>query len=493
MNIKLNRGSTIPLARQIEEGIADRILSGHFDPGAQLPTVRELSRVLQVSPVTVTHALKLLEERRLVNRVKGKGVFVAADVVGTSWQQRKSEENNSPPIPDYVHRSQHFHFNRTAAAINLSLSTVHPHLLPTQALADSVTRMIAADPEVLAQFGEIQGDTELRNYLAQYMERERLQVSPEQILITNGSQQGIDLVARCFLGPGDIVVTEEPTYSAAIDVFKSRGATVWSVPVDQEGMRVERLLPLLDSGGSPKLIYTVPTFHNPTGTVMSERRRRELIELANQLNCLVLEDDPWSEVYFHEPPPPPLQALDRRGSVIYVKGLGKMLAPSCRVGYLIASGRVRERLLAAKANADLGNPLLNQKVVLALFQSQVFSRYLNRLRKDLAQKRDLAVRLLEEYAPTGVTWNVPRGGLNLWLSLPAGANALLLLERAEKESLHFLPGSACYPGDVEWNHLRISFSCVTDEELEQGIRLLGRLMQEYLTLPSGQKGTTPYF
>jgi DNA-binding transcriptional MocR family regulator len=489
MKLVINRQSKVPLAQQIHRAIADRILSGHLKRGTRLPSVRQLAKMLKVSPVTVVHALDLLESEGLITRVQGKGTFVYEEHVETD---QAKDQTQSLPVTDYLYRSLYWQYQKNEVSIDFAQSVVHPSLLPIRALADSIRCLIREEPDVLVQYGEIQGDLALRQALARYISGERITVSAHEILVTNGSQQAIDLVARSFVGPQDVVITEEPTYTAAIDAFRSRGATVLSVPVDENGMRIDRLIPLLDRF-TPKLIYTIPTFHNPTGTVMSVKRRRELIAIASEIHCLVLEDDPWSEIHFDEPPPPHLKSMDEAGIVIYIKGLGKILSPGCRIGFLIANGTVLERLVAAKTNADLGNPLLNQKVILPLFENGSIRESLRGLRETLRHRRDLTLRLLEQHAPDGVTWEIPKGGFNVWLSLPEGANANELLAKAEKEGIRFLPGSACDPNQIQWRHLRISYSQTTEDDLKEGITSLCRLMEQYLATLENRKGKSPLF
>ncbi|OYD06187.1 PLP-dependent aminotransferase family protein [Paludifilum halophilum] len=490
MNIELNRGSRIPLARQIKQAIADRILSGYFKKGARLPSVRKLAQSLRVSPVTVIHALDLLETKGLVKRIHGKGTFVYEDENESETEQ--TEEPTPFPVSDYLHRSQHWYFHQRESEINFSLCAVHPELLPASDLAQSIRQLAMKDPEVLVQYGEIQGDLELRRTMAKNLAREHLALSPQEVLVTNGAQQGIDLVARSFIGPGDLVVTEEPTYTAAIDAFRSRGANLLTVPMDEEGIRIDKLTALLDTY-KPKLIYTIPSFQNPTGNVMSAKRRRELFDLARHTNCLILEDDPWSEIFFDKAPPPPIKSLDQSGHVIYLKGISKMLSPGCRVGFLTASGTVLHRLVAAKTHADLGNPLLNQKVILPLLQPENLSSLLKQLRTVLKKRRDTALRLLRHYAPPQIQWTIPQGGLNLWISLPERIRANSLLQEAEKRRISFLPGSSCYPGDPEWNHLRISFSYVDEGQLKEGIQKLCSILSAYLASAESRKGETPLF
>ena len=210
------------------------------------------------------------------------------------------------------------------------------------------------------------------------------------------------------------------------------------------------------------------------------------------MHCLVIEDDPCSEIYFEKKPPASLRSLDQEGNVIYLKGLSKILAPGCRIGVLTASGSIFKRLLAAKANADLGSPLLTQQAIIPFITSKRMMDHLKKLRTALKVRRDLVLEILSHHAPEEVSWFVPKGGLNLWLTLPAWVNTDHLLLEAKKEQLTFLPGSACYPTETENQHLRISFSYMNEQQLEQGIQILCNILQTAID-PKNKKVSSPQF
>jgi DNA-binding transcriptional MocR family regulator len=483
MQINLNRQSGIPLARQIYQEIADRIRSGLLAEGSSLPSIRQLARQCRVSFMTVVQAYGMLEKEGLIVRVQGRGTFVGQEKKG----EEDVREGEKLPgydwqltIADYLPRAQfwlrqqHVH---TEAGFSFSLASPHPDLVPHVELGKAMQKAISADPAIMANYGPVQGDGELRQAVALYLAKFRLSLHPEEMIVTSGAQQGIDLVARSFIGPGDIVATESPTYSAAIDVFRGRGATILPVPVDEEGMRVDFLASLCDKK-PPKLIYTVPTFHNPTGTVMSMRRRSRLLDIAQSYRSIILEDDPWSEISFGSPPPPPLKSIDENGHVIFLKSMSKILSPGCRVALLAASGTILHRLTAAKAVADLGSPLLSQRAVLSFLQSAALGKHLKQLQANMQKRKNRVIALLRQHAPDGVRWMEPRGGYNIWLTLPSWLNADELVAAAIRRNIDFLPGSACYSGEPEYNHLRISFSYMSEEKLQQGTIALCRLLAE---------------
>ena len=373
MHIDLNRSTNISLSRQIYQSIADRIASGLIEKGTRLPSVRSLSKTLKVSLVTVVKAYSLLEKDNLIVTIQGKGTYVQSE----DMINKKNPDNDSTSldwqlsITDHLPRAQFWRQNinlTTKSQVQMSSAHVHSSLLPEHHISKHLSSFILKNPSVIFEYGPVQGDLELRTSIANYLKIKGVSLSKEEIIITNGSQQAINLVARTFIGAGDIVIMEAPTYTAAIDVFRWQGATILSVPVDKDGMRIDLLLKICDSY-SPKLIYTIPTYHNPTGTVMSmEKRRKELIDIARNFNCLIVEDDPWSEITFERNSLPSIKSMDTSGHVIYIKGFSKFLSPGCRIGTLAASGSILNRLIAAKANSDLGSPLLTQKALLPFVQ-----------------------------------------------------------------------------------------------------------------------------
>ncbi|MBT2699146.1 PLP-dependent aminotransferase family protein [Bacillus sp. ISL-40] len=481
MQIEIQRNADVSLSKQIYQSIVDRIRSGLLHEGLQLPSVRILSKQIGVSLVTAVKAYQQLEQDGFITSVQGKGTFVK---VKRKAEEERKDENFSYDwqlsVQDYLPRSQFGRFHLVPEKINLSSSMVDPGLLPNRYLEREIHQMLSENPRILSQYGEIQGDTLLRKEMVEYLKSSGVPSTPENILVTSGSQQGIDLVARTFVGPGDVVVMEAPTYPGAIDVFRGRGATILTVPVDKDGMRVDILQNLCDKH-KPKIIYTIPTFHNPTGVVMTLKRRRQILDIAHSIQSLIIEDDPWSEIYFGKKPPAPIKSIDHKGHVIYLKGLSKTLAPGCRIGILSASGSLFNRLLAAKANTDLGSPLLTQKSILPFINSKQMMEHYKKLRTALRIRRDLVLELLSQHMPDSVSWVIPEGGLNLWISLPYWLDSNHVLIEAKKQQLSFLPGSACYPVEQENHHLRVSYSYMNEQLLQQGVTTLCNILHSQIT------------
>ncbi|MFY0762207.1 PLP-dependent aminotransferase family protein [Metabacillus dongyingensis] len=492
MHIEIQRNADISLTKQIYHSILDHIRSDLLEEELQLPSVRELSKQLGVSLVTVVKAYQKLEHGGFITSVQGKGTFIRK----TKMEETEKKEGTISydwqlTVQDYLPRSQFARFHQVPEKIHLSSSMIDPGLLPNRYLEQEIHRMLSENPKVLSQYGEIQGDKALRQAMHEYLTSMDVSTSPDNILVTSGSQQGIDLIARTFVGPGDVVVMEAPTYPGAIDVFRGRGAAILTVPVDSDGMRVDLLQNLCDKY-KPKIIYTVPTFHNPTGAVMPTKRRRQILEIAKSMQCLVIEDDPCSEIYFEKRPPASMKSLDPYGHVIYLKGLSKTLAPGCRIGILAASGSIFKRLLAAKANTDLGSPLLTQKAILPFINSNRTMDHLKKLRTALRIRRDLVLEILSQHSPEEVSWFIPKGGLNIWLTLPSWINTDHLLLEAKKEQITFLPGSACYPSEQENHHLRLSYSYMNEQHLKQGVTTICNILQSAIDLKIKQD-SSPHF
>lgn len=488
MHIELNRGTAgPPLPERIARAFEDRIGSGLLRPGERLPSVRRLAAKLDVSLVTASKAYGLLAARGAIECAQGKGCFVADPAklrrVGGAPDAGRPKPPPDPyawqqALPDYLPRAQLWnHYQHVPAKLQLHLSALQRELLPAAELAIHIRR-IAADErlELLAAYGAFQGDEGLRETFAAMMGRVGIRATAADVLVTSGAQQGIDLVARTFVGHGDVVVMESPTYNGAIDVFANRGARIAAVPVDRDGMDLRALARVCDRA-KPKLIYTVPTFQNPTGATMPLERRLRLYELAASLNCLIVEDDPYGDMYFSAPPPPPIKAFDATGHVVYVKSYSKLLGPGCRIAALAASGTVLSRLVAAKTSADLGSPPLFQKAVRAFLTSNRFPAYAREIRDALAARCRLAESLLRRHVPSDVSWLPVAGGLHLWLTLPQGVDDVALFRAAQREGLAVLPGAVCYPGNVEHRSVRVCFSYIPEDALRESIALLGALLR----------------
>ncbi|MNO39084.1 2-aminoadipate transaminase [compost metagenome] len=475
MHIDLNRSGSKSLPHQISETLSQRILSGLLQQGVRLPSVRSLATTLSVSQVTVSKAYDVLEKRGLIYCRQGKGCFVA----DPEHTKRQVDGRWQDLYDDYLPRAQLWrNFDYSEVKYPFHIAAIHRELLPLKDIGDSYAALVTQQPELMATYGNFQGDLELRGIMRDHLKARGIALTSSDLMITSGTQQGIDLVARTFVGPGDTVYLEAPSYTGAIDVFAGRGAEMIFVPTDSEGMRVDTLTKMCDQR-PPKLIYTLPTFQNPSGVTMSMARRQRLLELARSYRCLIVEDDPFSDLYFHAPPPGTIKSMDTEGHVVYMKSFSKVIAPGCRIACVAAGENILSRLIAAKSASDLGSPLLTQRAVLPFIAGK-YESYAAQLRVTLRGRMEKAAKLLKLYAPPGVKYILPAGGLNLWLELPASPDIARLHKLAEQEGISFLPGDVCYSAETPSRHIRLCYSQMNETDMEAGLRLFLRLLGRFL-------------
>lgn len=468
MKIVLRKESNIPYYQQIYMQIVERIQSGMLSHGDYLPSLRSMADDLQISLLTVRKAYKQLETKGYIRIEQGKGAYIHKRVnkdfkpIPYQWQQTKSIN---------VMRSQYV-MNQHRKYFDFSQAVLYPRLLPNPFLSDEMHKLLNKDQMILATYGPVQGDKELRVEITNYLkEHQQLVIDPSQLLITSGAQQGIDLIAQTLLKPGDLVLVESPCYGAALDVFVNKGVQIIPVSLDNNGIRSD-LIDDICQRKNPVLLYVNPTFQNPTGTVMSKKRRMELVELAELYNFFIIEDDSFGEIYFEDAiVPPTIKSFDTNGHVIYLKGFSKTLAPGLRIAALAAEGPIFEWLYAVKASMDIGSPLLTQKALLPFLRAERMKKHLEKLRTALQIRRDLTINILSPLKE--LEFEIPNGGFNLWVTLPRSIDPFTLLQKANEVDVSFLPGTACLLNhETQYNHLRISYSMLNDKDMLIGLERL---------------------
>jgi 2-aminoadipate transaminase len=354
-----------------------------------------------------------------------------------------------------------------------------PELFPVEAIAEAHAEVLANEGRAALQYSTTEGYGPLREWVAARLGRRGIRVTADQVLITNGSQQGIDLVARVLLDPGDAVAVENPSYLAALQTFSGCEATFLPIPSDDDGMDVEALEEVL-AKRAPKLIYVVPEFHNPKGTTLSSERRRHLVRLAQQHRIPVLEDDPYGELRFRGEAPPPLAAIDDGGVVIHLGTFSKTLAPGMRLGWLVGPKEVVRAVTIAKQAADLHTATLAQRAASVLLSRFDYDGHLARLRAVYGERCVAMLGALLRHLPQGARWTRPDGGLFIWAALPFGLHADEIFADALREKVAFVPGSAFYADEPRREMLRLNYSNRPPELIEEGIARLGRVVRQRL-------------
>ncbi len=367
--------------------------------------------------------------------------------------------------------------------VSLAGGLPSPRTFPVDDFARACAAVLQHDGAASLQYAASEGYGPLREAVAAQLPWD---VDPAQVLITTGSQQGLDLVAKVLIDPGSRVLVETPTYLGALQAFAPMEPVVQSVPSDDEGVQIDALARLAGSGtDKARFLYVLPNFQNPTGRTMSEARRAALVETAAELGLPLLEDNPYGELWFDAPPPAPLTARNPAGC-IYLGSFSKVLAPGLRLGYLVAPPEIFPKLLQAKQAADLHTPGFNQRMVVEVMQGGFLQRHVPTIRTLYRQQRDAMLAALErEMDGLDVQWNRPVGGMFLWLRLPEGMDASALLGLAVERNVAFVPGAAFYAGQADPRTLRLSFVTASSAQIDTGIAALAdavRALQERSTL-----------
>ena len=336
------------------------------------------------------------------------------------------------------------------------------------------------------QYGPTEGTDSMRGAIADLMAEEGMAVEPQDVTVTTGGQQGIDLITKTLVDPGDVIICDAPTYPGAIPTFCSYEADVLQIECDAEGMKtdlLEQTLTELEAGGRrPKFIYSVPTFQNPGGVTLSLERRRHLVELARRHEILIVEDNPYGRLRYEGEALPSLYSLDGGGFVIYVGTFSKILSAGLRLGWLVSPTPIREKVVLGKQAADLCTSTLVQDFAVRFLSSGRLPDYVEDLVSIYRSRRDAMMGAMAEFFPHGSTWNRPEGGLFVWARLPEHINTEDLLAKALLEGVAFVPGTSAFVDGRGADSMRLNFSGVSEEKIIEGIRRIGSVAGQQLDL-----------
>lgn len=465
------------LFRQVYDYIRIRMKRGEWHEHDKLPSVRLLAMELNVNRLTVFKAYQLLKQEGLVYVKEKSGYYVSPEHLNNIDAAYQGSALKHASAPDIRNKLSDIH--RLEASNQFSKALIDPGLLPNLFLSDYVKRVFDLYPKLMGTYSTAQGDEELRTVLAAYLNQQfYTDCHASELIITTGAQQAIDLITRMWIRPMDAILVERPTYSAALDVFRAQGARLIPVEFAPEGYDMEQV-ELLMKEHRPRFFYLNPTFHNPTGYTLPADQRKQLLELAEAYQCLLIEDDSFHDIYFDQRPPRPLYAYDTSGWTIYIRSFCKYVAPGLRICAVVGSQDIIDSLIKAKSLADNGTPLVTQKIFLHYFQSTRMQQHLEKLRIALQIRKDVMEEELRQ-SELPWTWASPNGGLNLWIQLPEGLNAQRLLEEALRQSLTFVPGAICDPLDQIEDHIRLSYSFMNEASIRIGIRVLAQVASDIL-------------
>lgn len=449
------------LYMQVYEYILSRIKKGEWETGRKLPSIRSLAELLGVHRLTILKAYQLLKEEGHVYSRDKKGYYCKDSLY-------LNETLEQPSIHSYIQNSNLSEIHREQTHYKFSAAVIDPTLLPNRYLSQHAKEIFDKYPHLLGTYSPVKGDEELIAGLSAYFcKYDQMYIDEDSIIVTSGAQQGIDIIAKVFVQAHDYVLIESPTYSGATDIFANRGAKLLSVPITAEGFCLNELESLMKKY-KPKVFYTNPTFQNPTGYTVPIEQRKQLAELAEKYQCIILEDDSFHEIYFHESPPPPIYSYDIGGYVIYLRSFSKYMAPGLRICALVAHPYLIKWLIKGKALADNGTPLLNQKAFLFYLTSDRIRIHMEKIRIALQIRKETMEAALQNH----FTWESPSGGLNLWVRLKEDVDNSLLKKRAFASSVSYVPGYICDPHERDIPYIRLSYSFLNEQEIKQGIQKL---------------------
>jgi DNA-binding transcriptional MocR family regulator len=456
-----------PLYRRLADALAGAVADGTLAEGERLPSERDLAASLGVSRTSVVAAYRELEARGLVRAHVGRGTFVCAAGEPAdapfAWRGRVALGARRALDP----QMRGILADAGSSTISFGAGTPAPELFPVDLFRRLADAALERDPRAAFGIGPTEGQPALRRAVAA-----RLKARPEQVLVTAGAQQGLDLIARCLLDPGDAVLIDRPGYLGAIQTFRSAGAA--PVGWDAERADPDELEDLIVRY-RPKLLYTSPTFQNPTGRTLPLDVRRELLRVAARYRLPVVEDDPYGDLWFDRPPPPSLLSLDERGVVIHLGTASKTLGAGLRLGWVVAPPAIVEQLALVKARGDLFTNGLAQLVLAEILGGRAYDDHLVALRAEHKIRHAALAAALRRHLPAGaLAWRPATGGLYVWCRLRGALDAATLLERSQAAGVTFVPGEPFYGDGVGRHELRLCFSAVPPARIEEGARRLAR-------------------
>ena len=352
-----------------------------------------------------------------------------------------------------------------------------PELFPIEEMKQVCLKVLDTDGRAALQYSPTEGYLPLRKIISERMKSSKVEVPAEDILITSGSQQGLEFSGKVFLDEGDTVICESPTYLGALNAFMSYVPNFVEVEMDQDGMKMDELEKALKANPNAKFIYTIPDFQNPSGITMSLERRKRIVELAVKYNIPIVEDNPYGELRFEGERLPAIKHFDTTGIVAFLGTFSKTFSPGLRVGWVAASPEVVRKYVLVKQGADLQCNSMSQRETAAFVQMFDIDKHISKIIEVYRRRRDLMIGTMEKEFPKNVKFTYPSGGLFTWVELPEGIDAADVLKLALEEKVAFVPGGSFYPNGGNENHFRLNYSCMPEDKIVEGITRLGKVLK----------------
>ncbi|MEH7097988.1 PLP-dependent aminotransferase family protein [Neobacillus vireti] len=473
---KPNKSSPIPLHKQITDFMKEKISNGEWTIGYKLPPQRTLAKILEVNRSTIVTAYDELIAEGLIEGKSGSGTRVVnntwnllATAPPPDWNSYVTRGSHKPNLPTIQEINQ---AEFTPNIIRLGTGELSPNLLPHLSMKKIFHHL--SNRDISYGYEEPKGLLPLREQIATYLKTIGISASPSSILIVSGALQALQLISVGLLHRGSTVLTEKPSYLHSLNVFQSAGMRLMGIPMDTEGIQ-SKLISTYKKQQNAALLYTIPTFHNPTGTLMTLERRKQLLKTCQQEQLPLIEDDVYRELWLEENPPKPMKAFDKHGLVLYLGSLSKSLSPGLRIGWIVGPEPVVEHLADIKMQTDYASSSLSQWAAAEWFSSGLYHEHLHEIRKQLKIRRDFTLDILNMYFSDLAVWEKPAGGFYIWLRLLPSLSMRKLFEMALAEGILLNPGNV-YDHQAE-QYLRISYSFAPLPRIEDGLKRLLKIIK----------------
>lgn len=472
VSIQLNKNCKTALYVQLYDEIREMIITGKLSHGFLLPPVRKLAQSLEINAGTVMSSYKLLEQNGYIFSRSGSGSYVAE-----LSAQEELDNNDNVSVEEF----ETFRFKteqESLSYIDLAGINPDPDLISIEDFKMVLIEVLDRDKGHAFGYQDSQGFLPLRQAIADNLKKQNINITNNNIQVISGAQQGIDIVAKAVVEYGDYVFVEKPTYPGAIAAFKSRGAKLVSINLQQDGLDIEDLENKIKKF-RPKLLYIMPNIQNPTGYTYSLAKRNRLMGLARYYNVLILEDDYISDLSYNNNNPAPLKALDRDERIIYLKSYSKIFMPGLRLAFLTVPEKLVNKFLAVKQHSDIATSGLTQRAFDLYLRKGIWYEHINTIRSIYYERYQFTLKLIKELMPPTVKCDEPNGGLALWLELPSGISANRVVALALQQKVLVTAGTPFFVRQAVDRYLRISFALAQPTEIKKGLRIIADIVKKY--------------
>ncbi|PFN28363.1 PLP-dependent aminotransferase family protein [Bacillus cereus] len=473
---KPNMSLPTPLYKQIETYIKERIVNGEWTIGTKLPSQRDLAHTFGVNRSTIVMAIDELVAKGYIKGNGRKGTIVVNNNENTSiyapppnWQSYVETGLHYPNLPAIQEINQAEFYPKV---IRLRTGELAPSLLPEKKMKVIMNKILKSN--VTLGYEEPKGNLYLRKKIADYLKEHGVYVSPDAVLIVSGAIQALQLISMGLLPKGASILLEKPSYLYSLNVFQSAGMRLIGMPMDESGLNASYIAKYKKQFNA-SILYTIPSFHNPTNFTMNENKRKEVMEICNEIGLPIIEDAVYQDLWIDAPVSKPLKAYDKNGIVLHIGSMSKVISPGLRIGWIVGSEPVIQRLADIKMQTDYGSSSISQQIAAEWFTNGLYEEHLQFVRSELKKRRDFMLSMLKKYCSEIATWHEPTGGFYIWLHVNVPISNRSLFDKALQEKILLNPGTL-YDRSAN-QFLRLSYSYATVEEIEVGIKKVAQLIK----------------